>query len=81
MKLKLCDAKSLDIVKTFECGQCFRWNANDKGVYTGVVGRYLAEVETVDNEVYITSDPPADMCADYFDHAIDHAPLSADLTD
>ena len=80
MKLKLCDAKSLDIVKTFECGQCFRWNANDKGVYTGVVGRYLAEVETVDNEVYITSDAPAEMWADYFDLATDYAAVSADFT-
>ena len=35
MKLKLCDAKSLDIVKTFECGQCFRWNADENGVYRG----------------------------------------------
>lgn len=80
MKLKLCDAKSLDIVKTFECGQCFRWNANDKGVYTGVVGRYLAEVETVDNEVYITSNAPAEMWADYFDLATDYAAVSANFT-
>ena len=80
MKLKLCDAKCLDIEKTFECGQCFRWNRNDKGMYTGVVGNCLAEVEVIDGKVYITSDAPAEMWADYFDLATDYAAVSAGFT-
>ena len=36
--LNLAGADELDIVKTFECGQCFRWNADENGVYTGVDG-------------------------------------------
>lgn len=31
-----------DLVKIFECGQCFRWNADETGAYTGVaMGRPL----------------------------------------
>ena len=25
-----------DLDKIFDCGQCFRWNKNDDGSYTGV---------------------------------------------
>ena len=28
--------KSFDPVHIFECGQCFRWNKQDDGSYTGV---------------------------------------------
>ena len=27
--MKLCSTQELDIIKTFECGQCFRWNCGD----------------------------------------------------
>ena len=52
--MKLCSEKELDIVKTFECGQCFRWNAGEDGVYRGVVQGYYAEASVKDGEVYIT---------------------------
>ncbi|MDD5903255.1 MAG: DNA glycosylase [Oscillospiraceae bacterium] len=77
MKIKLCDAKSLDIEKTFECGQCFRWNCNEKGIYTGVVGKYLAEVSVENGEVYITSEAPPELWFDYFDLDTDYAAVSA----
>ena len=80
MKIKLCDSKSLDIEKTFECGQCFRWNCNDKGVYTGVVGSYLAEASVEDGEVYITSDAPSELWSEYFDLTTDYAAVSAAFT-
>ena len=34
--IRLAGTGELDIEKTFECGQCFRWNADEKGVYRGV---------------------------------------------
>lgn len=30
------DIKSFDPVHIFECGQCFRWNKQEDGSYTGV---------------------------------------------
>ncbi len=80
MKLKLCDAKSLDIVKTFECGQCFRWNADENGVYCGVVSEHYAEVCVEDNSVYITSDAPEAFWAEYFDLSTDYAEISKGFT-
>lgn len=34
----LATCTELDLKKTFECGQCFRWEANARGIYTGVSG-------------------------------------------
>ena len=80
MKTKLCNAEKLDIVKTFECGQCFRWNCGENNVYTGVVAGFVAEVSVEDGEVYITSDAPGELWAEYFDLATDYASISADFT-
>lgn len=75
-KLKLCSSNELDIVKTFECGQCFRWNADENGVYSGIAASYPAIVETVGNEVYITSDAPEEFWQNYFDLKTDYAQIS-----
>ncbi|MDO4816205.1 MAG: DNA glycosylase [Bacillota bacterium] len=79
-RIKLCDAKSLDIVKTFECGQCFRWNSDENGVYHGVVSGHYAEVENIDGEVYITSDTEGKFWQNYFDLATDYEEISAAFT-
>lgn len=63
----LCTLEEMDIVKTFECGQCFRWNADDKGVYTGVAKGYAAKLWTEDGKVYIRSSAPMELWRDYFD--------------
>jgi len=75
-RIKLCDAKSLDIEKTFECGQCFRWNKDPDGVYYGVVGGYPARVWAEDDEVYITSDAPESLWTEYFDLETDYKEVS-----
>ncbi len=80
MKIKLCGADILDIEKTFECGQCFRWNCDENGVYTGVVGEYPARVEVIDGEIYITSDAPSTLWSEYFDLETDYAAVSAEFT-
>ncbi|MBR4953428.1 MAG: hypothetical protein IKZ30_02815, partial [Oscillospiraceae bacterium] len=36
IKIRICPSAELDIVKTFECGQCFRWNMQKDGSYIGV---------------------------------------------
>ena len=49
--MKLCSTQELDMMKTFECGQCFRWSCGDDGVYRGVAGGYYAEASAKDGEV------------------------------
>lgn len=77
---KLCTTNEIDIVKTFECGQCFRWNANESGAYTGVVMGHPARVEIIGNEVYITSDAPDELWREYFDMDTDYDKASEDFT-
>lgn len=78
--MRLCSVKELDMSKTFECGQCFRWNLGEDGVYRGVVSGYYAEVSTHDGEVYITSDAPDELWSEYFDLSTDYASVSASFT-
>ena len=35
----------------FECGQCFRWNKEDDGSYTGVIGKNVLNVKKENNEI------------------------------
>ena len=39
------DIKDLDLEQTFECGQCFRWNREEDGSYTGIALGYPANMK------------------------------------
>lgn len=52
-KIYLGTLREIDPVKTFECGQCFRWNADEKGDYWGVAFGKAAKVVTEEDKVYI----------------------------
>ncbi len=74
--LRLASCGELDIIKAFECGQCFRWNADAGGVYRGVVRGYPARVWAENGEVYIRSAAPEALWLDYFDLERDYAEIS-----
>lgn len=44
----------LNTVHTFECGQCFRFNANEKGEYIGVSGGRVCRIDN-DNNLFCES--------------------------
>ena len=46
MTFELCPEGELSSYKTFECGQCFRWNADENGGYVGVASGRAARVFT-----------------------------------
>lgn len=73
---RLASADELDLVKTFECGQCFRWNADEGGVYTGVVRGYAARVWTEGEDIFIRSAAPEALWREYFDLGRDYAAIS-----
>lgn len=64
-EIKLCRDKELDLRKTFECGQCFRWNnaahtdnRHEEAVsgdvrYIGVAHKNIIDLRTHDGAVYI----------------------------
>lgn len=75
----LCSADEMDIEKTFECGQCFRWNRDDKGVYSGVAMGYGASLFNRDENVYIRSCAPIGLWRNYFDLDRDYKTISETL--
>ena len=75
--IHLASARELDIEKTFECGQCFRWNADENGVYRGTAFGYPARVWTENGEVHLCSDAPEALWREYFDLDRDYAGISA----
>ena len=52
-KIYLGSLREIDPVKTFECGQCFRWNADENGDYWGVAFGKAAKIVTEEEKVYI----------------------------
>ena len=54
----------------FECGQCFRWEKEDDGSYTGIVKNNVINVKKVNNEVIfysIGADNLEKLVKEYFD--------------
>lgn len=74
--IRIASARELDIVKTFECGQCFRWNADGDGVYSGTARGCPARVWEERGEVYVRSNAPAGLWSGYFDMQRDYAAAS-----
>ena len=54
----------------FECGQCFRWDEESDGSYTGIVGKNVINVKQVENRVIFSSygvDNLEKIVINYFD--------------
>ena len=54
----------------FECGQCFRWDEESDGSYTGIVGKNVINVNQVENRVIFSSygvDNLEKIVINYFD--------------
>ena len=50
---ELCPEAELSPYKTFECGQCFRWNDDGSGAYVGVASGRAARVYAADGAARI----------------------------
>ena len=64
------EIESFEPKHIFECGQCFRWNEEKDGSYTGVVGENVLNVKKENNEIVIKGmckDNIEKICIDYFD--------------
>ena len=46
--------ESFELKDIFECGQCFRWNENEDGTYTGVINKGVLNVEKQGKKVIFT---------------------------
>ena len=67
----------------FECGQCFRWNIEDDGSYTGVVKNNVLNVKKEENSIIIKGmceDNLEELCKDYFDLDTDYQKIKNELS-
>lgn len=65
----LRNAKSFEPVHIFECGQCFRWNKEEDGSYTGVIKNSVINVKKLGNDVNFTGvcdENIKQICEEYF---------------
>ena len=67
---KIDNIKSFEPVHIFDCGQCFRWDAQPDGSYTGVFKGKVMNVKKEGNTVIfkgICNGDIREICIDYFD--------------
>lgn len=66
----IIDAESFEPRDVFECGQCFRWNKQEDGSYTGIFKQNVVNVKKADNKIIfrgICKENIKDECIKYFD--------------
>ena len=67
----------------FECGQCFRWDEEQDGNYTGIVKNNVINVKKVDNSIAFESlgaDNLEELVIDYFDLNRDYEKIKDELS-
>lgn len=76
-KLILSDVRDFNIKHIFECGQCFRWNREEDGTYTGVIQNKVINVKQNDSDVIINNvtESDIDLIEEYFDLKTDYAEI------
>lgn len=71
--------KDFDLVHTFECGQCFRWNRQDDDSYIGVVGNCVITASREDDDFNIDCDDEL-LVNSYFDFKKDYTEIKNKLS-
>lgn len=76
------DVKNFELKHIFECGQCFRWNAEKSGSFIGVAFGKVIEVEKVEKDVVIHNtnvEEFNDIWENYFDLKREYGPIKEEL--
>ena len=79
----LKNAKSFELKDIFECGQCFRWNEEDDGSYTGIFKENVLNVKKVGKDIYfkgICNGKIKQIVEDYFDLNRDYEKIKQTLS-
>jgi len=80
-EVEITGVSDFDLAKIFECGQCFRWDADDNGVYTGVAHGRAARLRKCGGSIFIsgTLEDFESVWRDYFDLDRDYAEIREKL--
>ena len=71
----LKNIKSFNLTHIFECGQCFRWNENPDGSYTGIVKENVINIKMNKQDIIVKSfgkDDLEELFYNYFDMKRDY---------
>ena len=82
-KLELNNIDSFELKDIFECGQCFRWNEEEDGSYTGVFKGNFKNLKKVEEKVFfegICNGDIKDTIEDYFDLRRDYKKIKQTLS-
>ena len=82
-KYILTEVKSFELKDIFECGQCFRWNQEEDGSYTGVFGQNVLNVKKEDNQIIFKGICQGDIketVEKYFDMGRDYEKIKQQLS-
>ena len=74
---------TFELADVFECGQCFRWNKEENGSYTGVFHNNVLNVDKIGNEIIfkgICEGNIEKICIDYFDLNRDYTKIKEELS-
>ncbi|MBR6473288.1 MAG: 8-oxoguanine DNA glycosylase [Firmicutes bacterium] len=71
--------RDLDLKQTFECGQCFRWNEERDGSYTGIAQGYPANMKLEGDRLIIEGYGTREFWAEYLDLDRDYCEIQAIL--
>ena len=77
------NSDTFELADIFECGQCFRWNKEENGSYTGVFHKNVLNVDKVGNEIIfkgICEGNIEKICTDYFDLNRDYSKIKKELS-
>ena len=73
---------SFELKDIFDCGQCFRWNEEEDGSYTGVVGNNILNVKKQGEDIIFEGLCEGDIekiVYDYFDLQTDYKEIKERL--
>lgn len=77
------NSTSFELKDIFECGQCFRWNKEENGSYTGVFGKNVLNVKKEENKIIfegIVNGDIKEVVTYYFDLDTDYDKIKKELS-
>ena len=80
---KIENIKSFELTDVFDCGQCFRWNKQPDGSYTGIFGKNVMNVQKYGDTVIfkgICNGNIKEIVEDYFDLNRDYEDIKNKLS-
>lgn len=78
----ISEIEDFDLEQTFECGQCFRWDRDKDGVYTGIVNGKKLSIYNDNNTIIIKNTTQAEfesIWSDYFDLELNYSDIRNNL--